>query len=84
MASIFIRLYPLKTVDEVMETPFAKLVQQALNEVIEENFPTKLKGTFIYAPYQESISGSNPHTFFFLFARFFSTLREHIFALGGH
>ena len=67
MASIFIRLYPLKTVDEVMETPFAKLVQQALNEVIEENFPTKPKGTFIYAPYQEPMSGSNPSNFLLSF-----------------
>lgn len=49
MTSIFVRLYPHQSVDEVMETPFAKLVQQALAEVIEENFPTtKSKGIYYF------------------------------------
>ena len=44
ICSIFVRLFPCQTVDEVMRSEFGKLVQQALDEVIEENSPEKSKG----------------------------------------
>ena len=44
MLSIFVRLYPHQTVNEVMKTEFAVLVKQALFEVIEENFAETSKG----------------------------------------
>lgn len=43
--SIFGRLYPREKVEDVLSSSYGRLVQKALEEVIEDNFPgERLKG----------------------------------------